>query len=443
MTKKEIEALKTQLEQYLPELKAEIDGAKKDIKDARSLKTSITNIVNSSNDLLTKLNDPANGVDVLLVKGNDELLAITNKSEAAQKLLDNIQTLLDTANLSVSDMETAYANFTAVKEKIDEPENGLQTTLDVVKNLRTQAKSASTQASNLLATADKTLTKVQTYISSIDSAYDDFLNAKKKVDDPTDGLEAILLAMKKLRDNISAIADKSTTLFTKINEYKDEASKNLDDIIKHKDNSGTALKNIEDNQTASEAGKRSIETLLKIASQESSTAYFKKRTLFVTYVASAWLVLGIAALITAVVIGHELITAIEKNTVQLQVVIARAVVVTPTIAFAFYAFRNYGKERNIAEQYAFKEISGATIEGHIEMARRALPKAKKLDEKLTNTILGVIKGIHSEPSELQKTSKLSVKANSKFFDLGTEISDIGNNVVDIKDIITKSDVGTN
>lgn len=440
MTRKELTELKAKIEEYLPELKTEIDGAKNDLRNARTLKTQIEGIVTSTNELLDKLKDPDTGVDTMLSTSKTGLDAISANSESATTLLGQIQQALENATQHVSDMETAYENFNVVKEKIDDPEKGLAVTLTEVKQVRGRAKEAATKAESTLKTADSTLVQIQKYITSIDKAYAGFLDSKKKVDDPTDGLDAILKTMKKLRDTISAVADKSNTLFTQITSYKDEAANSLKDINDNKDLAETALGTIQDHETNSEAAKQSIDRLLNIASQNTSTSYFKKRARLVSYVAGVWLVIGIAALAWAVFLGHELVNDILKdNNISIATTIARSLTVTPTLAFSFYAFRNYGKERAIAEQYAFKEISGATIEGHIEMAHRAFPESKTIDDKLEDVLASAISSLHSEPSELQKTSKNAFRVKSKLVDLEAEISDIGDNVEDIKDIVSKSD----
>lgn len=440
MTRKELTELKAKIEEYLPELKTEIDGAKNDLRNARTLKTQIEGIVTSTNELLDKLKDPDTGVDTMLSTSKTGLDAITANSESATTLLGQIQQALENATQHVSDMETAYENFIAVKEKIDDPEKGLAVTLTEVKQVRGRAKEAATKAESTLKTADSTLVQIQKYITSIDKAYAAFLDSKKKVDDPTDGLDAILKTMKKLRDTISAVADKSNTLFTQITSYKDEAANSLKDINDNKDLAETALGTIQDHETNSKSAKENIDQLLKIASQNTSTSYFKKRARLVSCVAAVWLVIGILALGLAVYLGHELVNDILKdNNINIATTIARSLTVTPTLAFSFYAFRNYGKERAIAEQYAFKEISGATIEGHIEMAHRAFPKSNTVDDKLEDVLASAISSLHSEPSELQKTSKNTFRVKSKLVDLEAEISDIGDNVEDIKDIVSKSD----
>lgn len=438
MTKKEVAELKAQIEAFLPELQAEIEGAKNDLKNARTLKTQLQNIVTSSNALLENLQDPATGTKAILAKSTEDMEAVSSHAESAQTLLDRIETALANATQHVTEMETAYSSFNDIKTKVDDPETGLNTTLTTIKQVRGRAKEAATKAEATLRTADNTLVQIQKYIATIDKAYASFLDSKKKVDDPVDGLEATLKAMKKLRDNIATVADQSTTLFTQINGYKDEAASSLKDINQNKTSSETTLSDIQQHEIDSEAAKNSIEKLLNIASQESSTAYFKQRTKFVTIVAGVWLVIGVAALVWAVVLGHELVNdVIKKDNISVATVVARALVATPVVTFAFYAFRNYGKERTTAEQYAFKEISGATLEGHVEMASRAFPESNTISKGLEGAVISVIEGLHSEPSELRKTPKNSFKLKSKLMDLEADITDIGDNVEDIKDAVAK------
>jgi len=440
MTKKEIEALKAQLEQYLPELKAEIDGAKTDLRNARTLKTQIEGIVTSSNDLLDKLVNPTTGVEAKLTEGQTSIDTILSNATSAGETLVKIENSLNTATTHVVEMETTYTNFLAIKQSIDEPTTGLIATLDIIKEQQRQAKIASTNTTTLLTKAEKALIQVNTYIINMDTAYAEFEILKKKIDDPNNGLDAILTAMQKLRDDIKAVAEASNTLFAEVNKYRDEVSDNLKGIKKYKVDSETALKNIKDHETASEAAKKSIETLLKISSQESSTAYLKKRTKLVTIATIVWLAIGIIALAIAVSLGHQLVNDIMASNVQISSVIARTIVVTPVIAFAFYAFRNYGKERNIAEQYAFKEISGATLEGHIEMAHRSLNKAQNLDEKLIDVVIDIIRDIHTEPLELQKSLKSSFKAGNKLMTVTGEIQDTLENISSgVKNVVQNTD----
>lgn len=390
----------------MPELKVEIEAAKSDLKNARSLKTKIESIVTPSIELLEKIKDPNTGVDAVLAGGKSGLETITTNSESATTLLAGIESALGSALEHVDDMSNAYEDFVQVKEKIDDPEKGLAVTLSEVKKVRGRAKEAATKTESTLKSADSTLVQIQKYITNIDKEYATFLDSKNKVDDPTDGLDAIIESMKKLRDKISAVADKSNTIFTQINSYKDEAANSLKDINDNKDLSGKALDIIKDHESSSETAKKNIDRLLKISSQNSSTSYFKKRSKFVTIIASVWLAIGLVTLLIAVLLGRELVEDVLKNNnVNLATVIARSLTVTPVLAFTFYTFKNYGRERAVAEQYAFKEISGATIEGHIEMAHRAFAESKTIDGKLEDVLVTGIGMLHSEPAELQKFSK--------------------------------------
>lgn len=157
MTKKEIEALKAQIEQYLPDLKAEIDGAKTDLRNARTLKTQIEGIVTSSNSLLDKLNNPATGVEAKLTEGQTSIDTILSNAISASEILVKIEDSLSTATTHVGEMETTYTNFLVTKQSIDEPVTGLIATLDTIKELRRQAKIASTNTTTLLTMASRPL----------------------------------------------------------------------------------------------------------------------------------------------------------------------------------------------------------------------------------------------------------------------------------------------
>jgi chromosome segregation ATPase len=429
MTKKELEALREQLAQYLPELKVEIDGAKNDLKNSRTLKTQIEGVVSSSNDLLNKLNDPTTGINAKLVEGQKSVEAIAEDAASASETLKAIEDTLTTATTHVGEMETAYANFLVIKQKIDEPTTGLAITLDTVRKLRQQAKTASTNADNLLTKVEKTLDKVNTYITNMDTAYDDFETSKKKVDDPNNGLDAVLTASQKLRDDIKAVAETSKTLFAQINKYKEEASKNVDGIKKNKTDSDTTLGKIKEHETESEETKGKINQIFELVSQTGHAHYFNKRSKYVSIVAWVWLGVGVLALAIAIWLAHDTVNQLlNRNNLQnaeLAVLIARAVIFTPVVALAVYAFRNYGQERRLAEQYAFKEVSASTIEGSIGLVQRTMKDNPPADinEKLLAVAIDTMRDLHTEPTELQRTSRFSFKSGGKLLNITGEIQD--------------------
>lgn len=437
MTKKEKEALLAQIANFLPELKLEIDGAKNDLKNARTLKTQIEGIFSLSDELLRRLQDPESGADAVLDASNKNLEAITEDVAKAKDLLAEIDTALENATQHVSDMETVYSDFNTIKKQINDPETGLEVTLTNIKNIRARAKESASKTENILKDADSTLVKVNNRIKEIDKAYEQFLASNKKINDPTNGLEAILKAVQKLRDDISSVEANSKTLFTQISGYKDEAVKSLDAINGNKDDSESTLKTIKQYEADSSDKKEKIEKLFKIASQTTSTAYFKRRTNFVMGAAIVWLVLSVGAFLWAILASSSLVQeVINNNNITLNAVVARIAVITPLLVFTFYGLRQYGKERSLVERYAFKEISGATIEGHIEMVRRAIPDAAELNNKLLALAIDVVDDVHTEPDELNKTevSKTSVKSNGQTVELTNEVKEA---LVKTKEVLKK------
>lgn len=426
-----------QIASFLPELKLEIDGAKNDLRNARSLKTQIESVFSSSDELLKRLQDPESGADAMLNTSNKSLETINEDVVKAKGLLDEIDGALESVTQHISDMQTAYSDFNTIKKQIDDPETGLEVTLTTIKNIRARAKESATKTENILKDADATLIKVNARIKEIDTAYELFLASNKKINDPTNGLEAILKAVQKLRDDISSVEANSKTLFTQISGYKDEAVKSLDAINGNKEDSENTLKTIKQYEADSVDKKEKIEKLFNIASQTASTAYFKRRTNFVMGAAILWLALSVGAFVWAVLASSSLVQeVIRNNNIPLNAVIARIAVITPLLVFTFYALRQYGKERSLVERYAFKEISGATIEGHIEMVRRAVPNASELDDKLLSLVVDVIDDVHTEPDELNKTevSKTSVKSNGQTVELTNEVKEA---LVKTKEVLKK------
>jgi hypothetical protein len=132
--------------------------------------------------------------------------------------------------------------------------------------------------------------------------------------------------------------------------------------------------------------------------------------------------------------------------IQLRVIallILRTFIITPVIAFAVFAFNQFSKDRKLSEQYAFKAVSAATLEGSISLIIRSFGTLLegKLD-KLTEFAIKTATNLHTEPTELHSKSKFSLKANSKLMNVVAEVSDsldnFNQNIEDIKDIASKA-----
>lgn len=443
MTKKEVKKLLDELE---PELRASIEVAQSELKEARSLAKKLGDLVDRANELNGRLEDPTTGVDSKLAKATEDLSKISSAVTSSDELLVKIDESLVGIQKNIGLMTTAYAEFEVIKAKIDEPTTGLDAVFLEIKASRAKAQSAATRSETLQSDVEVAFTKIQGYISKMDVAYTDFVASKAKIDDPTTGLDAILDTSQALHDDISALSKTSQTLYTEIGKYKEEAARNIASIQTIKDDSDIALENIKQHEIDSEATKTRIADIYELVSQTGHANRFDTRAKKLRNSSWIWFTFGVIAIVSVVLIAlfwiAPLLHTDDNTDIQMRVIallILRTLIVTPIIAFTIFTFSQFGKDRRLSEQYAFKAVSAATLEGSISLILRSLKNIP--DEKMAEFAINTASNLHTEPTELHSKSKFSLRANSKLVDVvaevGDTLEDLNQNLDDIKNIASR------
>lgn len=369
MTRKQIKEL---LEQLGGELKAEIEASQTSLKEARSITTKINNMLAKATDLIAKLEDSETGVDASLEKSttNAEIISqhVTTSENAVVAIKDH---LVDMAE-NIQAMEAEYTKFEATKAKIDDPTTGLEALLATARQLKGQVQASATQAATLEAKIGSDLSAVQQHIAAMQTAYTEFQKIKAQIDDEETGLEALLDSSQSLKDDLAAVSKERQTIYAEISRFKDQAAKNAASIQAIKEESDTALEQIKLHETESESTKNRISEIFELVSQSGHANYFDKRRRKLIIASILWLIAAVLALGIAIWMACALLLPIidasakDGNGVreaEIGVIILRAFIITPVVAFSIFAFSNYGKERRLAEQYAFKAVSASTYRG--------------------------------------------------------------------------------
>ncbi|HUC89451.1 MAG TPA: hypothetical protein VMR45_01490 [Patescibacteria group bacterium] len=447
MTKKERELL-VQIEAYLPELKAEIDVAKKDLSGARSLSTAITTFHDRSSALLTRLEDNGIGVNAKLAAGAETLDKITAASSSAQTHLASIEDTVRRVQDSMATMEAIYAAFQTLKENIEDPSSGMTVTLAAAQTAKAQAESASSSAAKLLQGIATDLDNIQTSIVAMDTAYAEFQTVKAKIDDKTTGLDATLTTAQATLADIAAVSKNAESVFAEISRYKDQAAKNASSIQTIKDESDTTLATIRQHEADSEKTRDKIADIYQLVSQTGHANRFDGKAKDLTRSSWIWFAAGVAAAIGAILVAHYWIaplfprdTSKGITSAMTTLLVLRSLTVSPLIILAVIAFRHFASDRRQADQYAFKAVSAATLEGSIYLVKDAVNGVA--DQKLADFAILTITKLHTEPQELQKVTRLSFNFGNKLANMGAQITDtlgsIDQGVKKVADQATQSD----
>lgn len=427
MTKKERELL-AQVETYLPTLKAEIDVAKKDLSNARSLATAITTFHNKSSALLARLEDGEIGVSAKLASSEETLSKIAAASLSAQTHLENIENTVKRVQDNVATMETAYAEFQALREKVENSSTGIAATLTAAQTAKTLAEDASASAAKSLQDVIADFDKIRARITTMDSAYAEFQTIKAKIDDEDTGLDATLTAAQTTLADIAAVSKNAGSVFAEISRYKDQAAKNASSIQTIKNESDATLTTIKQHAADSEETRDKIADIYQLVSQTGHANRFDGKAKDLTRSGWIWFGAGVAAAIGAILVAHFWIaplfpkdTAMGITTGMATLLILRSLIVSPLIILAVIAFRHFASDRRQADQYAFKAVSAATLEGSIYLVKDAVNGVA--DKELGQFAIQTITKLHTEPQELQKVTRFSFSFGNKLTNVGAQISD--------------------
>ncbi len=456
MTRKQIQEL---LEKLNVELRAEIEASQANLKDARSVTIRLNNLLNRAAEWLAKLEDPESGINAKLDESAANSKIISEAVESSKSLLDTLQQNLLAVQQNITAMQTAYVEFSATRAKINDPDTGLEALLTVAKQLKAKVQTSSTQAATLEARIQNNLATIQQNIEEMQASYVTFQEVKERIDDSDTGLQATLESSKSLKDEIAGITKESQTLYKEISRYKDQAAKHIAGIQAIREESDTALEQIKQNELESEETKTRISQIFELVSQSGHANYFDERRKKLIYASWAWLAVAIVSLIVAAVLADNILlplfdpvkevidgkeVLVTAKDIEFGALILRAFMVTPFVAFAIFAFRQYGKERRLAEQYAFKAVSASTIEGSIALIERSLKSvpSEHLNTQLADFAIKTAHSLHAEPQELQKVSRWKFSAGNKIANIGAEINDTLEGISkDIKEAVntTKKD----
>lgn len=434
MTRKEIQELLNKLN---AELSAEIQISQQSLKDARSITTKLSNLLNKATGLTEKLENLESGADNVLSSTSKKSSEISDMVLAASNSLQTIKSHLVDITSNISEMEDAYEGVKNLSDKVQDPNTGVEALLAASQQHKQQIEQLSNTATALEAEIRQHLDNVQQNITDMDSAYSAFSEVKQQIDDSETGLTATLEEARTLKDDIQAVSQNAQTIFAEITRYKDQAAKNIASIEAIKSESSTSLEVIKQNEVDSEETKERISKIFELVSQTGHANYFDSRRKKLIYASWAWLVGGAAAIILAIILAIYLLLplfpAIQSEDgkitysqdVEIGVLILRASIITPVIAFALYSLNQYGKERRLAEQYAFKSVSASTIEGSIALVERSLKSvpSKHLNTQLADFAITTAHSLHAEPQELQKVTRFSFNAGNNLAKVGGEISD--------------------
>ena len=143
--------------------------------------------------------------------------------------LKQIRTNYTRSQTIISELETYYTSFEAVRTQLDDKDDGLETNLRWSKEKKEEVDALVVAATAKVAELEAISASTKALADQVQLQYDSFLPLAAKVADPSTGIEAILTLATKLKDDIAGYVDLATTDLTSAgNSLSDILAKNIE-----------------------------------------------------------------------------------------------------------------------------------------------------------------------------------------------------------------------
>lgn len=305
------------------------------------------------------LEDSEDGIEVnvnWIKRLKDEILEYREGSKTAlEELNSNLQRVK--GNLEV--MQNAYSEFTEVKGRMAAITGEIDSQLNSARSLKVDIEKAKSDSLDTLEAIKSTLAEVQGKIQNMQSAYEEFLSIKAKIDDDNSGLNAIFKEVKELHKQ-------STTLNAEIRNYKEESKKVLASLQKDRETAESYQLAIKENLDQSNIAKEDIQKIAALVSDTGFANSFQKRAKQLFY---SYLVWGAILIISVLALASLLYFLFVHNQAgsipSIDIIAYRITLTSPLLLLIVFSIRQYVKERNLNERYEFKAATAAVIRNHL------------------------------------------------------------------------------
>jgi len=390
-------------------LKAEIEQIRVDYNSAKGILKKVTDLGSHFEELRGLLDDEEKGVQKNYdwVKGKKDEIDILN--EQSRIALDAITGNLQKVEANIESMQTAYSEFTEIKGKISGVSGEIETLLSTARSLQKDILTTKESSLEVLESIKETFEGVTEKIKDMQTAYQEFLQIRSKIEDKDGGLEAIF-------NSVQAINKKSTTLFKEIQTFRDDASAHVKAISENKTQSESIKNQIKENYDFSEKKKKEIAEATGLIIDVSFAETFKRRQDEIEKGLYSWyswrnIFLASVILLVAVVILPFTPWVDFGKLAGVELFFNRIFYTSPLLFLIAFSSIQYSKERDLAEKYAFKAASSAAIRSHIDYLKQQFPVDD--EKKILSFSKATFETIYKEPYKTHDSLKEKIKLLEK------------------------------
>lgn len=363
--------------------------AKADSDGVSSILGEVKEWQTALNKLYKDLNDPDTGLQATLSKLASSRTETEQHASGAKAALETCKTDVQLATESVNQITTWKERFDGLKAQLDDPTQGMGAVLERLKAAQLEADKNKNGTTDSLKEAQEKLAHLEGVIQTIDEQKKKFDELRLRTEDEDTGLKATLERAKTQRDTILKVA-------TEVSRLKDDTTVNATDVGRLKQEAEAKVQDLETFRQQSSDIKGKIAEMYSIATSATLANSFDERKKELTKGVLIWYVtmIGSLLLLSGLVVLIYLSTEKVSNLFWIRITMT-----SPLVLFSLFASKQYSNERASLEKYAFKSAISTALEGHVTLLSQNFP-APEYKRDILDFALTSIAAIFREPYEI-------------------------------------------
>lgn len=373
-----------------------------------------------------QLDDDKDGLKVNLEWSQAKKQEIDQLATDATAKLTELETLKDSTATLVEAIKASHQEFEELSEKITDPATGIEAVFTSANNYLIKIKSALDSAQADYASAQSTLADIESKSTEIETAYEDFVELKEKVDDPEEGIAAQYEAIKKFAKDAAQAKNSAESELASVISLKSTATDDLATIQESKEQ-------IDSLQKEGATLVEDIKNNLDISTADSlSAAITEQRKRFDRSVLVWGIGTGLVITLLAIMLGYiyyTLFVAEGKTNVLtrdinawtiLVTAISKAIFTSPIIFALYFTATNFSRVKEVRDNYIGKEIAAKNLQAYVKLLRSQFSDAK--EQRLEFTLRNM-QAIYDDPTLNKKKRRYNIGIN-KFFQFDIQEEDM-------------------
>jgi len=363
-------------------------------------------------EIRTRLDDDKNGLETNARWSLTKKEEITQLADEATAKLEELEATKITAENLIESIEEIYNDdLTPLSTKINDPTTGLEAVFTSATNYLEKIKVTLTAAQGDYASTQTTLADIELKSGEIETAYDEFIALKAKVDDPEEGIDAEYDKIKRLAKDAAQAKNSAESELASVISLKTTATENLENIQESKEEIDTLHL---ESETLTEA----IRNNLDVSTADSlSSALTTQRKRFGLSVVLWGIGTGLVVAVLAIVLGYIYYTLfvaegdaniLKKETDAMMIlvtVISKAIFTSPIIFALVFTTSNFSKAKALHDHYVGKEIAAKNLQAYTKLLEDQFPDAT---EHRLNFTLKNMQAIYDDPTLIRKKRRFNI-----------------------------------